>query len=129
MSFKKIFHTILYPHIGFMIALSPVSICLLVAALVFNGGGSIAAFIAYPLSAYTLTVWCFRIPNIINFFGEFKSNNKYMKRWLTDPALRVSALARLLPRVRVVLFACYILYLPGSYAIFPRKIRKCKQAW
>ena len=40
------------------------------------------------LAAYTLTIWCFRIPYLIQFFKAIKNENKYVKLWLGDLRLR-----------------------------------------
>jgi len=50
----------------------------------------VIAIISYVLSAYTLTVWCFKIPYLIKFFKTFKNENKYAVRWSEDTRLRVN---------------------------------------
>ena len=90
MDLKKIGKALLFPHIAIMILLIPVSTAFLVCSMVFLGTESPIAIISYVLSAYTLTVWCFKIPHLIKFFKSFKEENKYVKRWLTDERLRVN---------------------------------------
>ena len=90
MDWKKLGKALLFPHIAIMIALVPISIVLLVASMVFIGTESAIAYISYVLSAYTLTIWCFRIPSIIKFFENFKNENKYARMWLSDAHLRVN---------------------------------------
>jgi hypothetical protein len=58
--------------------------------MVFLGTASVAAIISYVLSAYTLTVWCFKVPYLIHFFKTFKDENKYARRWQDDDRLRVN---------------------------------------
>ncbi len=72
-----------------MIVLTPISIAFLVYSMVFLGTESVAAIVSYVLAAYTLAVWCMKISDIIRFFITFKNENKYARRWLDDPQLRV----------------------------------------
>ncbi len=87
---KKLLEALFFPHIAILFILVPLSIFLLVYTMVFIGPQSIAAYISYPISAYTLTIICVRIPRIIVFWKRFKAENKMAKRWTSDAALRVS---------------------------------------
>ena len=90
MDWKKLGKTLLFPHIAIMIVLVPISIVLLVASMVFIGTESPIAYISYVISAYTLTVWCVKIPYLIKFFKTFKDENKYARKWQDDTRLRVN---------------------------------------
>lgn len=90
MDWKKIGKALLYPHIAIMIILIPIAAVFLVYSMVFLGTESVAAIISYVLSAYTLTVWCFKIPDLIRFFKTFKQENKYARIWQDDTRLRVN---------------------------------------
>ena len=90
MDWKKIGKSLLFPHIVIMISLVPLATVLLVGSMVFVGTESPIAYISYVLAAYTLTIWCMKIPNIIRFFQRFKKENKYAQKWLNDPRLRVN---------------------------------------
>ncbi|MBE6533943.1 MAG: hypothetical protein E7678_03115 [Ruminococcaceae bacterium] len=90
MDWKKLGKALLFPHIAIMIILVPIATVLLVGSMVFIGTESIIAYISYVLSAYTLMVWCFKIPHLIKFFKTFKNENKYAKRWQDDTNLRVN---------------------------------------
>ena len=90
MNWKKIAKALLFPHVAIMILLVPVATVLLVSSMVFIGTESVIAYISYVLSAYTLTVWCFKIPYLIKFFKNFKNENKYARMWLDDALLRVN---------------------------------------
>lgn len=90
MNWKKLGKAILFPHIATMIILVPIATVLLVGSMVFVGTESVIAYISYVLAAYTLTVWCFKIPNLIKFFKAFKDENKYTRRWQDDTRLRVN---------------------------------------
>ena len=87
---KKIGKALLFPHIAIMILLVPIATVLLVGSMVFVGTESPIAYISYVLAAYTLTVWCFKIPRIIKYFKTFKDENKYARRWQDDVRLRVN---------------------------------------
>ena len=90
MNLKKLGKALLFPHIAIMIILVPIATVLLVGSMVFVGTESAIAYISYALAAYTLTVWCFKIPYLIKFFKTFKDENKYARRWQDDTRLRVN---------------------------------------
>ncbi len=89
MFWKKLGKALLFPHIAIMIVLVPIATILLVGSMVFIGTESVIAYISYVISAYTLTVWCARIPVAIRYFKTFKDNNKYARIWQDDTRLRV----------------------------------------
>lgn len=90
MDWKKLGKALLFPHIALMILLIPVATVLLVFSMVMVGTETVIAYISYVLAAYTLTIWCFRIPRIICFVKTFKEDNKYVNRLVSDAHLRVS---------------------------------------
>jgi hypothetical protein len=90
MDWKKIGRALLFPHIAIMIVLIPTAAVLLVGSMVFIGTESLIAYVSYFIAAYTLTVWCFKIPYLIKFFKTFKYENKYARRWQDDVRLRVN---------------------------------------
>jgi hypothetical protein len=90
MDWKKLGKALLFPHIAIMIILIPVATVLLVGSMVFVGTESVIAYISYVLAAYTLTVWCFKLPYLIKFFKTFKNENKYARKWQDDTRLRVN---------------------------------------
>ena len=90
MNLKKISRALLFPHISIMILLVPIATVLLVGSMVFIGTASVIAYISYVLAAYTLTVWCMKIPKIIYFFKKFKRENKFAVMWFSDARLRVN---------------------------------------
>ena len=87
---KKLGKVLLFPHIAIMIILVPIASVLLVGSMVFIGTESPIAIVSYVIAAYTLTVWCFKIPYLIKFFKTFKDENKYARRWQDDTRLRVN---------------------------------------
>ena len=89
MNWKKLGKALLFPHMVIMLILVPLAATFLIGAMVFIGTESPAAIISYVLAAYTLTVWCCRIPYLIRFFKNFKNKNKYIQKWQGDTRLRV----------------------------------------
>ena len=90
MDWKKIGKALLFPHIAIMVLLIPIATVLLVGSMVFIGTESVIAYGSYVLAAYTLTVWCFKMPLLIRFFKTFKNENKYARRWQDDMRLRIN---------------------------------------
>lgn len=90
MNWKKLGKALLFPHMAIMILLIPVATVFLVYSMVFLGTQSPAAIASYVLAAYTLTVWCFKLPYLIRFFRTFKNENKYALRWRSDTKLRIN---------------------------------------
>lgn len=89
MDWRKLGKALLFPHIAIMIALIPIAAAFLVYSMVVVGSESAVAIISYVLAAYTLTVWCFKIPRLMRFFKTFKDENKYVRLWKDDTRLRV----------------------------------------
>ncbi|MBO5269548.1 MAG: hypothetical protein J6B77_02095 [Clostridia bacterium] len=106
MDLKKLGKALLFPHTAVMIVLIPISVVLLVGAMVFVGTESAVAYVSYVLSAYTLTVWCFRIPRIIRFFKTVRNENPYVLRFRTDARMRI----------RVTLYGSF--FWNTAYALF-----------
>ena len=88
MDWRKLIKSILYPHPAAMVVLLPIATMFLVYSMVYIGTESIPAYVSYVLAAYTLSVWCLRIPDLIRFFKAVKNENKYVKLWLGDLRLR-----------------------------------------
>ncbi len=90
MELKKLGKAFLFPHIAIMLLLVPIATALLVFSMVYVGTESPLAYISYVLAAYTLTVWCFKLPYLIRFFKTFRNENKYAVKWQADARLRVN---------------------------------------
>ena len=90
MDLKKIGKALLFPHVAIRVLLVPIATVLLVGSMVFVGTESVIAYVSYVLAAYTLTVWCMKIPSIIRFFKDFKDQNRFARKWLDDTRLRVN---------------------------------------
>ena len=91
MDWKKIGKALLFPHMVIMIVLVPVATALLVYSMAVLGTQALLSYVSYVLAAYTLAVWCFKIPYLIRFFRTFKNENKYARKWRDDTRLRVNA--------------------------------------
>ena len=90
MNWKKLGKALLFPHIVIMIILVPIATVLLVGSMDFVGTESPIAIVSYVVAAYTLTVWCVKIPHLIRFFKNLKNENKYVRIWHDDARLRLS---------------------------------------
>ena len=86
---KKLAKGLAYPPFPILIALLPLAITLLVYAMVRAESTAPIAIAAYALSAYTLTVFCLRIPDLIRAFGRFRRENRFVRRWREDERLRI----------------------------------------
>ena len=89
MDWKKLGKALLFPHVAVMAVLTPLATVFLIASMLFLGSESPIAIASYVLAAYTLTVWCCRIPRMIRFCKGFKEQNRYIQKWQSDPRLRV----------------------------------------
>jgi len=110
---KKLGKAVLYPHIAVMILLVPLAVGFLVSSMLLLGTKSVIACVSYALAAYTLTVWCIRIPVLIRKWSQFRNENPYMIRWRSDAHLRmnVSLLCALLPNMAYgILQVCLGMY-------------------
>ncbi len=84
---KAIVKAFLFPPLLLALFLIPVAFLLLIYA--FLGTHIWIAYIAYVLSAYTLTVWCARVPHIITGIKAFKAENKLAQKWFGDVRFRM----------------------------------------
>ena len=90
MDWKKIGKKLLFPPIAVLIVLFPIATFLLIYSMVVLGSKEILSYISYAVAAYTLTIWCVRILEIIQLVKTFKNENKYAQIWLKDTRLRVN---------------------------------------
>lgn len=90
MDLKKIGKALIFPHIAIVLLLLPIAVVLLVYSMVYLESSSPIAIVSYVVAAYTLTVWCFKIPYLINYFKTFKNENKLAQRWFGDTHFRTN---------------------------------------
>ena len=107
---KKIGLKLLYPHILVLILFIPISIGLLVYSMLNLGTAHFISIISYVLSFYTLTIVCFRIPDIIKIVNKIKNENKYLILWKDDSHLRmkISLIFSFVFNVVYVIFQLFI---------------------
>ncbi len=89
-TWKKIGKALLFPPLVIMVILIPIATAFLVYAMVVLGTETIPAYISYVLAAYTLTIWCVKIPKLIKLVKDFRNENKYAKMWFEDVHLRTN---------------------------------------
>ena len=87
---KRIGKALLYPPMALLVLLTPIAIAFLVCSMVRLGSESPISIASYVLAAYTLTVWCLRVPALIRFFRTVRQQNRYLIRWREDARLRVN---------------------------------------
>lgn len=86
---KKLGKALLFPHGAILVLLLPVAALFLIYAMAVLGTENAVSYVSYVLAAYTLTVWCVRIPAIVRGVKRFRAQNKFARRWLADERLRV----------------------------------------
>ena len=77
---SKLLKRIIYPHIAVVVFLTTTSIFGLIYSFANKNAIPFLQYLSYVISAYTLTIICFRMPKIIKFFKTFKQENKYMRK-------------------------------------------------
>jgi len=105
MKLKRVGWALLFPPSVLLWILAPLSISLLVYAMVVWGSESPLAILSCVLAAYTLTAICLRIPRILRFWGDFRE--RYIKPWMAD--------ARRDTREKISLYSA--LLFNGAYAL------------
>ncbi len=109
-SFKKVCRMALFPHILFVILLTPIATAMLVLCLIRGDDSSPFAIISYVASAYTLTAWCVRIPSIVKKIKAFKAENIYAVRLSEDIRFRIN-ISLLCTSLWNVAYSVFLLYL------------------
>ena len=86
---KKIGKKLLFPHAAIIILLFIASAAALAVAFLVLPDNEIVNYSSYVLSAYTLTVICFRIPAIVKWVQRFIENNKLASQLKNDAHMRI----------------------------------------
>lgn len=86
---EKILWKLLFPKTIFVFLLFNISVILLIYAFAIETRPEAVAYVAYFISAYTLTVVCARMPGIFKKIKAFLYANKYSNRILTGKTLRI----------------------------------------
>ncbi len=79
----------LHPPAAVTAVLVPLAGALLIGVFVRGAAHTPLAFAAYLLSAYALAVVCARLPGLVRRVRAFRQQNRYLRRYFEDPALRV----------------------------------------
>ena len=87
---SKLLKIIIYPHIVVVVFLAATSILGLIYSFSIKNTIPFLQYLSYIVSAYTLTIICFRSPKIINYFKSLKKENKHLQKWFSDVHLRVN---------------------------------------
>lgn len=81
---NKILKKICYPHIAIVVVLTAISILGLIYSFSFTNPIVFLQYFSYIISAYSLTIICFRIPNTIKKIKQFATDNKLILKYKTD---------------------------------------------
>ncbi len=90
-SLKKLFKKVFLIPVSVALVLLPISISFLIYSLADENANDVIKILSYLLSAYTLTVWCIKIPKLIFAIKEKAKSNKYITVWTSDLNLRTKA--------------------------------------
>lgn len=85
---NKILKIICYPHVAIVVVLTTISILGLIYSFAFNNPIPFLQYTSYIISAYTLTIICFRLPYVIKKIITFSESNKLILRYKTDVEYR-----------------------------------------
>lgn len=88
-TFKKILRAIFLPHVAITVVISIIATVCLAYTAINLAHDNLISIISYVLSAYALTLICFRIPDMIKLFKYIKNENKYVTTLRGDVQLRV----------------------------------------
>ncbi len=103
---KRAIKAFLYPKGVFLAVLSVCAVAFLVYTLSCKAPGEPISIFSYVLSAYSLTVFCLKTPQIIRSLKSFKENNKFIRCWFDNVHFRTTALL------------CVSLAANSAYAVF-----------
>ena len=81
---NKFLKIICYPHIAIVVILTTISIFGLIYSFAFNNAIPFLQYLSYITSAYTLTLICIRMPNIVSKIKAFSKNNKLISKYKKD---------------------------------------------
>lgn len=85
---KKLFLRLLFPKTWLIFPLIIISAALLVYVFTSGLTDSVIAYLAYVISAYTLTVTACRVPKIVSSLKKALYGNPHSKRYMTEAELR-----------------------------------------
>ncbi len=87
---KKAVKRLLFPPIAIALLLIPLATAALVYGMAVLGSQNPISIVSYVLSAYTLSIWCIRLPRVIRWGKRIKAENRFLARWTRDLAFQVN---------------------------------------
>lgn len=81
---RKLVKRLIFLPIWAIVLLIVASTAALCLSMILLGTEHPVSYASYVLSAYTLTVICFRIPQIVNWCKKIRRENRYLNRLTTD---------------------------------------------
>lgn len=90
MDLRKLGKALLYPPIAILLLLTPIACALLILSFVRFGSESPTAILSYLLSAYTLTLWGFRMPRILSALRALARENRLLLCLKGDDRFRMN---------------------------------------
>lgn len=115
--FLAILRKLFSPHIALLLILNIASAVLMCYVFVKGLDTTVIAYVTYAISAYTLTADVINFIPIIKKIKQFKEDNKYLKKYFSDSALRakISLYISLFINIAYAVFNFIIGYLNKSY--------------
>lgn len=86
---KSLLRHLGYPHPILVVIMSILSFGGMIAASIVLGENHVITYTTYALSAYSLTIICLRIPEIVKFCKHLRSENPLVIRWFSDEKFRI----------------------------------------
>ncbi len=86
---KGILKHLLFPPITLIIIFITLSVFALIYSFTATSALPTIQYISYAFSAYSLTIACCRMPNLVKRIKTFTENNSYFLKYKTDARLRV----------------------------------------
>ncbi len=87
---KKAARRLLFPPIALALLLVPAAAAALIGSMTRLEPDAPLSIGAYVLSAYTLTVWCVRMPQAVRWVKRIRAESRLLRRWSEDLSLRVN---------------------------------------
>lgn len=86
---KPILLKILFPPMGIIVSLVPVSAVMLIYSFAYENANPAVQYLSYFVSAYSLTIVCAKFPMVFRRVRNIKQQNKYLSHYFDNAALRV----------------------------------------
>lgn len=90
MNWKKIGKSLLFPHPLYICLLLAAALGLLIYSSITHESTDVISIVSYVLSFYALMLIVLRVPEIISYAQQFRKENKYVVRYMSDVRLRIN---------------------------------------